>query len=68
MTMEIDNDNLIDFTAYKLRNLVEAMAAVGRTDLANALQVVLDEYLLGNIDIVWQSGWPYTVTPKELDT
>jgi hypothetical protein len=66
--MEIDNDNLIDFTAYKLRNLVEDVAAVGRSDLANALQVALDEYLLGNIDIVWQSGWPYTVTPKEIDT
>jgi hypothetical protein len=57
--MEIDNDNLIDFTAYKLRNMVEHLAAVGRSDLAAALQAALDEYLLGNIDIIWQKGWPY---------
>jgi hypothetical protein len=61
-------DNLIDFTAYKLRSMVENMAAVGRTDLADALQVALDEYLLGNIDITWRYGWPYTVTPGEIDT
>ena len=59
---------MVDFTAYKLRNMVEHMAAVGRTDLANALQLALDEYLLGHIDIAWQYGWPYSVLPGELDT
>ncbi len=61
MTMEQDNeyDNLIDFTAYKLRNMVEHLAALGRSDLATALQEALDEYLLDNINIVWQKGWPY---------
>ncbi len=61
-------DNLIDFTAYKLRNMVEAMAAVGQTDLAEALQTALDEYMLGHIDIAWQSGWPYMVMSEENDT
>jgi len=61
-------DNLIDFTAYKLRNMVENMAAVGQTDLAEALLDALDQYMLGHIDIAWQSGWPYMITPKENDT
>ncbi len=72
MTQENDNDipldNLIDFTAYKLRNMVESMAAVGQADLAIALQDALDMYLLGTIDIAWQSGWPYMTTPEENDT
>ena len=72
MTQENDNDipldNLIDFTAYKLRNMVEDLAAVGQTDLAYALQDALDEYTLGHIDIAWQSGWPYMIIPEENDT
>ena len=60
--MTEENDNAIaDFTAYKLRSMVEDMAAVGRSDLAEALQLALDEYLLGHIDIAWQYGWPYTI-------
>jgi len=67
--MENDTcDNLLDFTEYKLRYLVESMAAVGQSDLAEALQDALDEYMLGHIDIAWQSGWPYMVKPEEHDT
>ena len=70
--MENDNDttldNLIDLTAYKLRSLVKDMAAAGHSDLADALQEALDEYLLGTIDIAWQSGWPHTIDVKENDT
>jgi hypothetical protein len=67
--MEQDNehDNLIDFTAYKLRNMVEHLAAIGRVDLASAMQVALDEYLLGNVDIVWQEGWPYIEDDNDND-
>ena len=68
MTEEIDNDNLIDFTEYKLRNLVESLAAVGQSELADALQDALDQYMLGNIDIVWQHGWPFMTLAEELDT
>ena len=68
--MENDNatDNLIDFTAYKLRNMAEDLAAVGQLGLADALLDALDEYMLGNIDIAWQSGWPHMVLPEENDT
>ncbi len=68
MTQEIDNDNLLDFTAYKLRNMVEDMAAVGQLDLAEALLDALEQYTLGHIDITWQDGWPYTVEQREVDT
>jgi len=61
-------DNLLDFTAYKLRNMVEDLAAVGQLDLAEALQDALDKYMLGHIDIAWQSGWPYMLKPEENDT
>jgi hypothetical protein len=66
--MENDNATILDFTIYKLRSMVEDLAAVGQTDLADALQDALDEYLLGNINITWQAGWPYMVTPEEDDT
>ena len=68
MTQEIDNGNLLDFTAYKLRNMVESMAAVGQLDLAEALLDALEQYTLGYIDITWQDGWPYTVEQREIDT
>ena len=68
--MENDNaiDNLIDFTAYKLRNMAEDMAAVGQIGLANALQDALDDYMLGTIDIAWYNGWPHMLAPEEHDT
>ena len=67
MTQENDNvlDNLIDFTAYKMRNLIEDLADVGRTDYANAIQDALDSYLLGDIDIAFIDGWPYVVDTTE---
>lgn len=63
--MENDNDNLIDFTAYKLRSLVEDLAAMGQLDLAEALLDALEEYTLGHIDIAWRDGWPHIAEPPE---
>ena len=54
-------DNLIDFTAYKMRSIIEDLAKRGRTDYANAIQDALDSYLLGEIDIVFIDGMPYVV-------
>ena len=68
MTTENDIDNLLDFTAYKLRNMVEDWAAVGQTDIADALLDALDQYMLGHIGIAWHDGWPYMVKPEEHDT
>ena len=59
MTEENDHDNVADFTAYKLRNIVEDLAQKGQLDMAGALQEALDAYLLGDIDICFIDGWPH---------
>ena len=61
MTTENDIDNLIDFTAYKMRSIIAYLAMHGRLEYANALQDALDSYMLGEIDIAFISGWPYVV-------
>ena len=68
MTQENDNDNLLDFTAYKLRNMVEHMADTGQEAMAYAMQEALDQYLLGDINIIWQSGWPHVIQEKDTGT
>ena len=59
MEKENNDDNLADFTAYKMRSIIEDLAMEGRLDYANAMQTALDEYLLGNIQIGFIDGWPY---------
>ena len=65
MAQESDNDipldNIADFTAYKMRSLIEALAKLGHADYANAMQDALDAYLLGEINIDFVDGWPYTL-------
>jgi len=63
VTEEYDNelDNLADFTAYKMRNLIEDLAKQGRTDYAMAMQDALDAYLLGEVHISFIDGWPYVL-------
>ncbi len=65
MTQENDNDNLLDFTAYKMRNLIEDLAKANRLDYANAMQDALDAYLLGEIGIGFADGWPYVLDTIE---
>ena len=65
MTKENENDNLADFTAYKMRNLIEDLAKKGRTDYANAMQDALDLYLLSEIRIGFIDGWPYVLDNVE---
>ena len=61
VTTENDIDNLVDFTAYKMRSIIEDLAKQGRADYAMAIQDALDSYLLGEIDITFIDGWPYVV-------
>ena len=70
MTKENDNalDNIADFTAYKMRSIVEQLAASGRADLAHGMQLALDQYLLGNIDIAFEDGMPYVAAVNTGDT
>ena len=65
MTTENDIDNLLDFTAYKMRSIIEDLASTGRLDYANAMQDALDSYLLDDIDIAFVDGWPYVVDNTE---
>ena len=55
------NNNVVDFVAYKMRNLIEDLAAANRLDYANAMQSALDEYLLGNVRIGFIDGRPYVL-------
>ena len=71
MAEENDNElnNIADFTAYKMRNIVEDLAKAGRIDLAHGMQLALDQYLLGDLDIAFKDGWPYVVDIlKETDS
>ncbi len=67
MTQENDNalDNVADFTAYKMRNIIEDLAKQGRTDYADAIQHALDSYLMGEVQISFVDGWPYVLDTIE---
>mgnify|MGYP005820827329 CR=1 FL=1 len=58
-------DNILDFTAYKMRSLIEDLAKQGRSDYANAMQDALDSYLLGDVHISFIDGWPYVLDTIE---
>jgi hypothetical protein len=59
VTTENDIDNVLDFTAYKMRILIEDLAKQGRGDYAIAIQDALDAYLLGEVHISFIDGWPH---------
>ena len=63
--MTQENDNVADFTAYKMRSIIEDLASANRIDYANAMQDALDAYLLGEIDISFIDGWPYVLDTIE---
>tara|TARA_Y100000310_G_C20507866_1_gene727305 strand:- start:711 stop:920 length:210 start_codon:yes stop_codon:yes gene_type:complete len=65
MTQENDIDNLVDFTAYKMRSLINDLAKQGRIDYADAMQDALDSYLLGDVKIDFIDGWPYVLDTIE---
>ncbi len=53
-------ENVADFTEYKMRRIIRRFEAMQRIDIASAIAYALDEYLAGNIDIVFVDGWPST--------
>tara|TARA_B100000131_G_scaffold262895_1_gene259481 strand:- start:499 stop:735 length:237 start_codon:yes stop_codon:yes gene_type:complete len=62
MTKEhIENDNVIDFTEYKLHRLVDEFAKANRLDIATVLSDALDKYILGQLEITFVDGWPHIV-------
>ena len=67
MEKESNDDNLADFTAYKLRALVEELARNGDLEDAEAMQYALDSYLLGDTRICFIDGWPYIIAREDTD-
>ncbi len=59
------NNNVADFVAYKMRNLIEDLARAKRLDYANAMQDALDAYLMGEVRIGFIDGWPYVLEDIE---
>lgn len=57
----VTHNNVADFTAYKMRSIIEALDKANRLDYATAMQEALDAYLLGEIDIGFVKGMPYVV-------
>ena len=58
--MADDNDNVYDYTEYKLYYLIEDLDNAGNVALAEVYHEVLDNYREGNIDIKWVKGMPLT--------
>ena len=56
-----EHENVLDFTAYKMRSIIEDLAKANRLDYANAMQDALDAYLMGEIRIGFIDGWPYVM-------
>ena len=67
MEKEKDDNNLADFTAYKMRSLIENLARHGELHDAEVLQDALDSYLLGYTRICFIGGWPYTIDEEGID-
>ena len=59
------NNNVLDFTAYKMRSIIEDLAEANRLDYANAMQDALDAYLMGEVRIGFIDGWPYVLDTIE---
>ena len=60
-----EHENVLDFTAYKMRNLIEDLDKANRVDYATAMQEALDAYLMGVIRIGFIDGWPYVLEDIE---
>ena len=60
-----EHENVLDFTAYKMRNIIEDLAKANRLDYANAIQYALDAYLMGEVRIGFIDGWPYVLEDIE---
>ena len=51
-------DNVADFIEYKMGRIIRRFTSMQRHDIASAMTYALEEYLAGNIDIVFVDGWP----------
>ena len=64
MAEETEEENtLTDFIPYKMRELIEFYAYQGDEQVAEGLLNALNAYILGEIDITFEDGWPYVHMP-----
>ena len=62
MTEETEEENTVtDFIPYKMRELIEFHASQGNEQVAEGLLNALNAYILGEVDIAFEDGWPYVI-------
>jgi|TARA_R110000824_G_scaffold230295_2_gene417937 hypothetical protein len=54
-----DYDNVADFTAHKMKQLLHDMRKLQRADIVTVLEDALASYEAGLIDIHFVNGWPH---------
>ncbi len=52
-------ENVYDFIEFKMHSLVEQAWQQGREDIAMVLSDALDSYMVGEVNIIFRSGWPH---------
>ena len=60
------DSNIIDFIQVKLLAMVEEYSSAGMIPMADALWSALDQYMAGDIDIIFKHGQPYVIA-REID-
>ena len=62
MADDIEEESTVtDFIPYKMRELIEFYAYQGDEQVAEGLLKALNAYILGEIDIAFEDGWPYVI-------
>ena len=56
-----EQDTVTDYIPYKMRELIEYYAYHGEVQTAEGLLKALNAYILGEIDISFEDGWPYVI-------
>tara|TARA_R110000824_G_scaffold78951_6_gene199026 strand:- start:7334 stop:7528 length:195 start_codon:yes stop_codon:yes gene_type:complete len=61
---------LYDFIEHKMYQLMVYADDMERPDIASQIDIMLNEYLIGNIDITFVDGWPvaYPTAQSDKDT
>jgi len=60
-----DHENVYDYVEFRMHTLIDSTVKAGRSDVADVMSSMLDSYLLYQLDIIFVSGWPFTVNVIE---
>jgi len=61
------DSNIIDFIQLKLLAMVEEYSSAGMIPMADALWSALDQYMAGEVDVIFKHGQPYVIA-REIDS